>query len=109
MHLQKAAANQPDQRFEGGGANFVDTSIQIVVKQAKGTLMVFRPKFYHGTTLAAGAVNHAVTYAFSKRVCDGWRDLQKKKGVKVLNGAGEGSPYFEPKVLKPKAKGKKKN
>ena len=97
MRLRKAVAHLPDQSIDGGGANFVDASLQVVVKQAKGTLMVFRPQFYHGTTLAAGAVNHAVTYAFSKRVCDGWRDMQKKKGVEILDEAGEGSPYFESK------------
>ena len=83
----------PSDNIEGGGANFVDASLRVVVKQAKGTLMVFRPEFYHGTTLAAGAINCAVTYAFSKRVVDAWREMQEEQGVQIIEETGEGNPY----------------
>lgn len=71
----------------GGGANFVDVDLRVVVKQARGTLMIFKPDHRHGTTIPCGAVNHAVTAAFSQRVVDA-----KLLGQIVsVSGAGEGN------------------
>ena len=81
----------PTGTLEGGGANFVDASLKVVVKQAAGTLMVFKPNYYHGTTLPVGALNHAITYAFSKRVADASRKMR----IEVEEGAGDGNLYAE--------------
>ena len=102
----------------GGGANFVDLNMKVVVKQAAGTLMIFKPEHLHGTTKSCGAshnflfctrsithrhnyvgaVNHAITYAFSTRIKDAFLKAVAKRDetgslgkVESQEGAGEGN------------------
>lgn len=72
----------------------MDVSLRVVVKQAKGTLMVFKPKKPHGTTLACGAVNHAITIAFSQRIMAAWGGATDAERQEIVTQAraGEGNP-----------------
>ncbi|EMD30816.1 hypothetical protein CERSUDRAFT_145806 [Gelatoporia subvermispora B] len=75
-----------------GGANFVDASLHVIVKQDVATLMAFKPDFLHGTTLAHGAINYSITIAFSQRLSDAWEQAGEGFEVKSAPGAGEGNP-----------------
>ncbi|KAF8074558.1 hypothetical protein FPV67DRAFT_1574567 [Lyophyllum atratum] len=90
-----------------GGANFVDASLGVVVKQAKGTIFGFKPEYLHGTTKSYGVLNHAVTITFSRRVADAWLELEAADRIKIESsaGAGEGNVEFEAaKKLKGKSR-----
>lgn len=84
-------ASQKSAKLAGGGANFVDAGLKVVVKQAAGTLMVFRPAHPHGTTAAEGMSNRAISITFSQRILDAYEVA--KKGLKICpgRGAGEGN------------------
>ena len=78
---------------KGGGANFVDVTLKVVIKASPGTLFVFKPEQLHGTTLAHGAVNHNIAITFSQQLEDGYREVhQKGQAVYSGDGAGEGNP-----------------
>jgi len=47
---------------DGGGGNFVDITLGVVVKQAQATLMLFQPEFAYGTTRLCGAHNRLCTH-----------------------------------------------
>lgn len=74
----------------GGGGNFVDTTLRVVVKQAKATLMLFKPEFTHGTTRLCGAHNHLCTVTFSRHIWDAYKIAVKGPCVDSAAGAGEG-------------------
>lgn len=83
-----------------GGANFVDITLQVLVEQEPGTTMFFRPNYLHGTTLACGAVNSAITFAFSERL-----QIALERAAMAANGdeavfevtkeCGEGNPNLD--------------
>ncbi|TRM62016.1 hypothetical protein BD626DRAFT_499509, partial [Schizophyllum amplum] len=50
----------------GGGANFVDVTLGIIVKNAARTAMAFRPGYQHGTTACHGAINRGLTNNFDE-------------------------------------------
>ncbi|KAJ6516895.1 hypothetical protein C8R47DRAFT_1313230 [Mycena vitilis] len=75
----------------GGGGNFVDMSLKVVVKQAAGTLFAFDPTFRHGTTRLCGAHNHTVTIAFSARIHDAFEQARQGISIDAGSGAGDGN------------------
>ncbi|KAL0945688.1 hypothetical protein HGRIS_014839 [Hohenbuehelia grisea] len=76
----------------GGGANFVDMRLGVVVKQATGTAICFQPEEFHGMTLECGASNHAITFAFSRRIADALAELRDRgTGGGVIIESGEGA------------------
>ncbi|TCD60052.1 hypothetical protein EIP91_010799 [Steccherinum ochraceum] len=80
---------------EGGGANFVDVGLMVVIKQAAGTLMIFQPDHMHGTTLACGATNWAMTLAFSKPIMQVFEEMIARNieaEIQEKEGVGEGNP-----------------
>ena len=91
---QASTSQKISQPFiDGGGANFVDATLKVVVKAAVGTLFIFQPDQLHGTTLAYGAVNHNIAITFSQRVADEYREvLAKGQSISSGGGAGEGNP-----------------
>ena len=72
----------------GGGGNFVDITLGVVVQQATGTLMAFQPEYLHGTTRLCGAHNRMCTITFSSHIAEAFRIAVK--GAKVESGAGAG-------------------
>ncbi|KAJ7754851.1 hypothetical protein B0H16DRAFT_1542098 [Mycena metata] len=78
----------------GGGGNFVEMFLRVVVKQATGTLLAFDPSFQHGTTRLCGGHNRTITIAFSARIKDAFEDA--KNGFHESGaGAGDGNrPEF---------------
>jgi hypothetical protein len=76
----------------GGGGNFVDTSLRVVVKSAKGTMTCFLPEEIHGTTRLCGAHQRRITIAFSERIADAYRKAQEGISVQDGEGAGHGDP-----------------
>src|SRR5882762_662796 len=76
----------------GGGGNFVDTSLQVVVKSAKGTMTCFLPDKIHGTTRLCGAHQRRITVAFSEWIADAFRKAHEGISVKEGKGAGKGDP-----------------
>jgi len=89
---------RPPAFIPGGGANFVDCHLQVLVKQEKNTLMSFKPQFRHGTTVACGAVNHSLTFAFSQKLLDAYNTAQQQLGGRDVlivsgEGAGQGNPW----------------
>lgn len=84
-------ASQKATGLSGGGANFVDAGLKVVVKQAAGTLMIFRPEHHHGTTAAEGMSNRAVSITFSQRILDAFEKAMAGLKISPGEGAGEGS------------------
>ncbi|KAJ7715587.1 hypothetical protein B0H16DRAFT_1615630 [Mycena metata] len=78
----------------GGGGNFVEMSLMVVVKQATGTLLAFDPSFRHGTTRLCGGHNHTITIAFSAHIKDAF-EYAKNGFHESGAGAGDGNcPEF---------------
>ena len=65
----------------------MDVTLQVVVKQAEGTLLAFKASKLHGTTLAHGTANHMITITFSKRVLDAFREAQEQHVVEDFEGS----------------------
>jgi hypothetical protein len=72
----------------GGGGNFVDITLRIVVCQATGTLIAFQPEYPHGTTCLCGAHNRTCAVTFLAHILDAYRITVR--GVKVESGPGAG-------------------
>ena len=72
----------------GGGGNFVDITLGVVVQQATGTLMAFQPEYLHGTTRLCGAHNRMCTITFSSHIAEAFKIAEK--GTKIKSGAGAG-------------------
>jgi hypothetical protein len=74
------------------GSSFVDVGLKVIVRQAIGTMMVFKPENLHATTLAHGAVNCFLLVSFSRRVYDAWKEaleLGNKVEIIARDGAVE--------------------
>jgi hypothetical protein len=74
----------------GGGGNFVDITLRVVVRQAKATLMLFKPEYAHGTTRLCGAHNRLCTITFSTHIRKAYEIAVKGPRVDAAAGAGEG-------------------
>jgi hypothetical protein len=74
----------------GGGGNFVDVTLGVVVQQATGTLMAFQPEYLHGTTRLCGAHNRTCTITFSTHIAEAFKIALKDTKVESGAGAGEG-------------------
>ncbi|KAF8882084.1 hypothetical protein BD779DRAFT_1473056 [Infundibulicybe gibba] len=61
----------------GGGGNFVDLSLRVVVKQAQGTMMAFQPEFAHGTTHLCDARNQVATITFSQHIWNAYLEAEQ--------------------------------
>ena len=72
-HYQTRSSMKSQAGPPGGGSSFVDVSLRVVVRQARGTMMAIKPEYLHGTTKGYGAVNSGVTIAFSERVGKAWQ------------------------------------
>lgn len=69
---------------QDGGANFVDLTLKVIVKQAPGTMMAMRPKYMHATTKGYGVENSGVTITFSDRIKEPWlAAIQSEAGFSV--------------------------
>ena len=75
----------------GGGGNFVDATLRVVVKQAVGTMMAFMPQYMHGTTRLCGAHNWGCAITFSKHIKDAYDVAVAGTKVEAGEGAGEGN------------------
>jgi len=88
VELHPAKKENSDLWPDGGGGNFVDITLGVVVKQAQATLMLFRPESAHGTTRLCGAHNRLCTVTFSNHILDAYRAAAKE--TRVVSGAGGG-------------------
>lgn len=87
-HFTRSASKRtPPQTTPGG--SFVDVGLRVVVRQAKGTLMVFQPEHQHGTTRLFGAHNSHCSINFSSRILEAFK-MAEKDQVIAANYAGEG-------------------
>lgn len=77
-------------QVEGGGSNFVDATLRVVVKHAPGTMTAHKAEEPHGTTEPYGSANLNMSIAFSKRLLDAWKKKTKKQKAKIISGAGAG-------------------
>ncbi|KAG8923024.1 hypothetical protein FRC02_011447 [Tulasnella sp. 418] len=84
---RKASAKNV-QMLRGGGGNFVDLTLRVLVKQAAGTLIAFKSELPHGTTTLAGAHNRHMSIAFSQHVATAFAKAQQ--GNEVISGGGAG-------------------
>jgi hypothetical protein len=79
------------QNLPGGGANFVDVGLKVLVKQETGTLISFDSNYLHGTTQSVGAVNWSYALTFTKRLNNGWVALPEEKQREIIaNGGNKG-------------------
>jgi hypothetical protein len=77
----------------GVGDNFVDLTLRVVVKQAQGTMMAFKPTEVHGMTWLYGAHNRGLSLAFSSRILDAFQKAQE--GIQIESSAGAGDSNLE--------------
>ena len=75
--------------FKPGGS-FVEVEERVIVHQAMGTLIAFKPYHQHGTSHLFGAHNHICSINFSSRILDAFNIAKEKDQVIVGDGAGEG-------------------
>ncbi|KDR67757.1 hypothetical protein GALMADRAFT_146784 [Galerina marginata CBS 339.88] len=64
------------------GANFVDLGLRVVVENSAGTLTAFQPECLHGTTEKGGVMNYILALTSTRRVFEGYSDLEKL-GAKI--------------------------
>lgn len=76
---------------EGGGGNFVELTLRVVVRQAQGTMMAFQPKYAHGTTRLCGAHNRVCTITFSSHILQAYQTACAGTKVDGGSGAGDGN------------------
>jgi len=74
----------------GGGGNFVDITLRVVVKQAAGTLLLFQPEYLHGTTRLCGAHNRLCVITFSTHILKAYQIAVEGTKLEAGDGAGEG-------------------
>jgi len=74
----------------GGGGNFVDITLRVVVKQAVGTLMLFQPEYLHGTTRLCGAQNRLCVITFSTHILEAYQIAAEGTKLEAGDGGGEG-------------------
>ncbi len=86
--MHPAGAESRDLWPAGGGGNFVDITLGVVVKQAQATLLLFQPEYSHGTTRLCGAHNRLCTVTFSSHILDAYRAAARE--TRVVSGAGGG-------------------
>ncbi|KIM77462.1 hypothetical protein PILCRDRAFT_11921 [Piloderma croceum F 1598] len=75
--------------FKPGGS-FVEVEEHVIVHQAMGTLIAFKPDHQHGTSQLFGAHNRICSINFSSRILDAFNIAKEKDQVIVGDGAGEG-------------------
>jgi hypothetical protein len=75
--------------FKPGGS-FVEVEERVIVRQAMGTLIAFKPDHQHGTSRLFGAHNRICSINFSSRILDAFNIAKEKDQVIVGDGAGEG-------------------
>jgi len=68
----------------------VDITLKVVVKQAKGTLILFQPEYPHGTTRLCGAQNRLCAITFSTHILEAYQVAVQGMKVEAGDGAGEG-------------------
>ncbi|KAF8218363.1 hypothetical protein K438DRAFT_1925472 [Mycena galopus ATCC 62051] len=77
----------------GGGGNFVDMSLKVIVKQATSTLIAFDPTKAHGTTRLCNAHNQIAAITFSRHI---YKAFQKAAaGIVIDTGEGAGDGNFD--------------
>ena len=76
----------------GGGGSFVDVSLKVVVKGAKGTMTCFLPEEIHGTARLCGVHKRGITIAFSAGLAAAYKKAQEGMGVEEGAGVGQGDP-----------------
>lgn len=82
----RKAADNADLHVPEPGANFVDVTIRVVVKQNVGTAISFNPTHFHGTTKGHGASNAIISVTFSKSVGDAWGEARSNgSAVSILS------------------------
>lgn len=74
----------------GGGLNFVDVSLRVVVKNSCGTLMAHRPNYPHGTTYGYGTSNLSLSITFSERLAKAWKKKTDDILQSIVSGKGAG-------------------
>lgn len=74
----------------GGGMNFVDVSLRVVVKASCSTLMAHRPNYSHGTTYGYDASNLSLSIAFSERLAKAWAGKTNEVLQGMVSGEGAG-------------------
>ncbi|KAG8957890.1 hypothetical protein FRC03_009707 [Tulasnella sp. 419] len=85
---KRKAKDQDHLEVPGGGGNFADLTLKVLVKQSAGTLIAFKSEFLHGTTVLAGAHNRHMSIAFSEHVLTAFE--KAKQGYQVISGRGAG-------------------
>ena len=75
--------------FKPGGS-FVEVEERVIVRQAMGTLIAFKPDYQHSTSCLFGAHNRICSINFSSRILEAFNIAKEKDQVIVKNRAGEG-------------------
>lgn len=69
------------------GGNFVDVSLRVKVIQVKGSLLVHRPDFAHGTTRLCGMRTCGLAIPFTMRVKEKFEEMKRKGTYIVESGS----------------------
>lgn len=82
---RKLSTAQPSP-LENYGGNFVEASLKVVVRMAKGTIYAFQPDYVHGTSKLFGAHNTGVAITFSQRLLDAYKKSLEGCGTEQIMG-----------------------
>jgi hypothetical protein len=70
----------------------VDVDLRVVVRQAQGTIIGFKPGQLHGTTHLFGAHNLLTSINFSSHILQAYQNAQKKNEAIAGSGPKQGDP-----------------
>jgi hypothetical protein len=72
------------------GGSFIEVELKVVVRQAQGTLISFKPDHQHATSRLFNAHNRLCSINFSSRILEAFKIAQENAHVTAGAGAGDG-------------------
>ena len=72
------------------GGSFIEVELKVIVQQAQGTLISFKPDHQHATSRLFNAHNRLCSINFSSRILEALKIAKDNAHVEAGAGAGDG-------------------
>lgn len=83
--LPASAVQQPKP-----GGSFIEVELKVIVRQAQGTLISFKPDHQHATSRLFNAHNRLCSINFSSHILEAFNVAKDNAHVEAGTGAGDG-------------------
>ena len=77
----------------GGGANLVDVTLRVLVKNAAASMQAFRPEYQHGTTVTCGTINRGFANNFDEQPAQALLRLKDEGLLSRITDRGHGTGH----------------